>query len=150
MAMQKVLIQYDNKEIPAFFLAHFHRMQVEILPVKGLFGRIKSRLASVDRHDCLVFIPWKHREKELALISMSDIIGFDRIVDEDVISVKQYISSTTDDPYGECEILDFVGYKFIYECKNFIADLIDGSQKPYEIFYQLYPELLQEEFDEEQ
>ena len=148
--MQNILINYDNQEIPAVFLARFHMMDGEFVSAKGLFGRIKNRIVYVDRHYCLAFIPWKHREKELVRIPLSDVTGLEKIIDEDFVSVETYVSSTTDAPWGECEIRDFFGYKFIYEDKNFIADLIDGSKRPYEILYRLHPELLQEEYDEEQ
>ena len=147
--IKKILIKYNNREVPAILLAHFNMVDNEF---KGLFGRIKDIFVSVNRQYCLVFIPWKHKVKELALISMSDVITIDKLIGNDIVSVEKYISPfTEEDPYyAECKISNFIGYKFIYEYKNYIADIRNQCfKKPLELLYQHHPELLKEEFDEE-
>lgn len=151
--MQKILIRYNDKEVPAFFLARFNMTDKEAVSQKGLFGRVKHVLTDTERTYCLVFIPWKHSEKELALISIQNVITSDIQIDEAMASVEKYISPFTEENpyYAEYKISDFVGYKFIYEYKNFIADIRNQCPtKPYEILYHLHPELLNEDFDEEQ
>ena len=150
--MKKIFIKYNNREVPAFLLARFDMIDNEIVSVKGLFGKIKDVFAPVNHQYCLVFIPWKHREKELLLLSMRDIITIDKLIGNDIVSIEKYISPfTEEDPYyAEYKISNFVGYKFIYEYKNYIADIRNQCfTKPLEILYQHHPELLQEEFDEE-
>ena len=151
--MQKILIKYNDKETSAFFLARFDMVDKEVVSQKGLFGKIKNVLVDTKSPYYLMFIPWKHREKELALIPVRDVIIVDKRVDEDMVSVKKYISPFTEELpyYTEYEISDFVGYKFICDYKNFIADIRNQCfNKPLEILYQHYPQLLHEEFDEEQ
>ena len=151
--MRRILIQYNNKEVPAFLLARFHMVENELVSVKGLFGRRKDIFTPLERQYCLVFIPWKHQVKELVLVSMRDIITMDRLDGNDVVSIEKYRSPFTEEApyYVEYKITDFVGYKFVYDYKNFIADVRNQCfAKPLELLYQRYPELLQEEFDEEQ
>ncbi len=150
--MTKILIKYNNREVPAILLARFDMVDNEFVSVKGLFGRIKDIFTPIQRQYCLVFIPWKHKVKELALISMSDVITIDKLIGNDIVSVEKYISPfTEEDPYyAECKISNFIGYKFVYEYRNYIADVRNQCfTKPLEFLYQHYPELLQEEFDEE-
>ncbi|MBQ7337927.1 MAG: hypothetical protein IJW40_05665 [Clostridia bacterium] len=150
--MRKILIKYYNQELPAILLARFDMVDNEFVSVKGLFGKIKDIFTPMNRQYCLVFIPWKHREKELVLLPMSDIITIDKLIGNDIVSIEKYISPfTEEDPYyAEYKISNFVGYKFIYEYKNYIADIRNQCfRKPLEILYQHHPELLQEEFDEE-
>ena len=150
--MITISIKCNNREIPAILLARFNMMDNEFISVKGVFGRIKNLLAPMENQYCLVFIPWKHHIKELSLIHIQDVITIDKLVGDDIVSIEKYISPfTEEDPYyAECEISNFVGYKFVYEYKNYIADIRNQCfTKPLEILYQHHPELLHEEFDEE-
>lgn len=151
--MRKILIKYNNREVPAILLARFDMVDKEFVSVKGLFGKIKDIFTPIQRQYCLVFIPWKHKEKELALISIYDVITIDKLVGNDIVSIEKYISPFTEENpyYAEYKISNFVGHRFVYDYKNFIADIRNQCfEKPLEILYQHYPELLQEEFDEEQ
>ena len=150
--MRKILIKINNREIPAILLARFDMVDNEFVSVKGLFGKTKDVFTPMNHQYCLVFIPWKHREKELLLVSIKDVITIDKLIGNDIVSIEKYISPfTEEDPYyAECKISNFVGYKFIYEYKNYIANIRNQCfKKPLEILYQHHPELLQEEFDEE-
>lgn len=147
-----ILVKYNNREIPAFLLAIFNIIDDEFTSVKGFLGRIKYVSKPVDRQYCLVFIPWKHQEKELALIPMSDIITIGKLAGNDIVSVEKYISPFTEEYpyYSECKISNFVGYNFVYDYKNFISDVINQCfTKPLTILYQQHPEFLYEEFDED-
>lgn len=151
--MRRILIKYNNREIIAVLLARFNMIDNELISIKGLFGRIKDILTPTERQYCLVFIPWKHQTKELALISMRDVVTLDKLIGDDIVSAEKYISPFTEEEpyYMEYKISDFVGYKFIYDYRNFIGDIRNQCfTKPLEILYQRHPELLQEEFDEEQ
>ena len=147
--MKKIPIKYNNREVPAILFACFDMVDNEF---KGLFCRIKDIVVPKKHQYCLVFIPWKHREKELLLVSIKDVITIDKLIGNDIVSIEKYISPFTyEEPYHmECKISNFVGYKFIYEYKNYIADIRNQYyEKPLEILYQNHPELLKEEFDEE-
>ena len=150
--MVTILIQYGNREIPAFLLARFNMVDNEFVSVRGFLGRIKDILTPLDRQYCLVFIPWKHKAKELSIVSVQDVITIDKLVGDDIVSVEKYVSPfTEEDPYyAEFKISNFVGYKFVYEYKNFIANIRNQCfTTALEILYQNHPELLHEEFDEE-
>ena len=150
--MVTILIQYGNREIPAILLARFNMVDNEFVSVRGFLGRIKDILTPLDRQYCLVFIPWKHKAKELSIVSVQDVIAIDRLIGDDIVSVEKYISPfTEEDPYyAEYKISNFVGYQFIYEYKNYIADIRNQCfKKPLELLYQHHPELLQEAIDEE-
>ncbi len=150
--MTKILIEYNNREVPAILLARFDMIDNEFVSIKGLFGRVKDVFVPMKHQYCLVFIPWKHREKELAIISIEKAITLDKLNGDDVVSIDKYISPfTEEDPYyAEYKISNFAGYKFIYEYKNYIADIRNQCfMKPLEFLYQHHPELLKEEFDEE-
>lgn len=147
--MITISVKYNNREIHAILLAHFHMIDNEFVSV---FGRIKDFFAPKRRQYCLLFLPWKHQIKELALVSMKDVITIDKLIGDDIVSVDAYVSPfTEEDPYyREYQISNFVGYKFIYEYKNCIADIRNRCfTKPLELLYQHHPELLQEAFDEE-
>ena len=150
--MNKITVYYKNKKVLAFLLARFNMLDDEIRHVKGLFGRNKQITFRVNRQYCLVFIPWKRQEKELAFIPIEQVITLDALVGDDVVEVEKYVSPFTEEApyYAQLEISNFVGYNFIYDYKNFIADIKNQCPtKPLNILYERHPELLQEEFDEE-
>lgn len=143
--MNEIFIKYNDKEVNAVLLAQFDMVDNEMISVKGLLGRIKHIFSPVKRQYCLVYIPWKHQEKELALVCLNDVITFDKLIGDDVISIESYISDfTKEEPYyTEYKISDFVGYKFIYDYRSFVADVKNQCfTKPLEILYQHYPQLL--------
>ena len=150
--MKRILVKYNNQEASAILLARFDMVDNEFVSVKGLFGRIKDVFVPMNRQYCLVFIPWRYREKEIVLLPMGDVITIDKLIGNDIVSIEKYISPfTEEDPYyAEYKISNFVGYNFIYEYKNCIADIRNQCfKKPLELLYQHHPELLKEEFDEE-
>ena len=145
--MKKVLIQYNNQEVEAILLAHFKMADNELAEKKGLFGLLKRSVTPIERKYCVVFLPWKHAEKELALVPASDVKSAVEITGDDVVNVSEYISRFSQESpyYTEYKVSDFVGYKFIFDNKNFIADIKNQcTAKPIEVLYQNYPELLQE------
>ena len=157
--MKKILIlydgrevsAYDGREVPAFLLARFDMVENEFVCVRGLFGRKKEVLSPIKRQYCLVFIPWKHREKELALIATDDAVTMEKIEGEGVVFAESFVSPFTKEApyYAEYKISSFVGYDFIYEYKSFIGDVRNQcGEKPLELLYRYAPELLCEEFDE--
>ena len=102
----------------------------------------------------LVFIPWKHQEKELEIIPVDDILCDFNNYRNDWISVKEFISNFAgyDAFYkSQVKVEDFYGDKIIVDNNSFIASFIEG--KCYyclDVLYKNMPSLLEEEFDEEQ
>ena len=150
--MEKIIIKYENREVPAIMLARFDMINDEFISLKGFFGKIKKVFVPMKHQYCLVFIPWKHREKEIAIIHVEKAITLAKLSGVDIVSVDNYVSPFTEESpyYEEYQISNFVGYQFIYHYKNYIADVRNQCfEKPLEILYKHHPELLLEEFNDE-
>ncbi len=102
----------------------------------------------------LVFIPWKHREKELDIIPVDDILCDFNNYRDDWFSVKEFISNFAgyDALYkSQVKVEDFYGDKIIVDNNSFIASFIEEeSHYCLNILYKYRPFLLNLEFDEEQ
>lgn len=144
---------YPNQKISGILLASFNMNKNDIVTTNGMFGRKKNVIIETNRKYCLVFIPWKHRAKQIDIIEMDQVISLDELEGEDIICVEKFISRFEfDDPYfNKYVISNFVGYKFIYDNKNIIGNILHVYfDEALTELYDNYPELLQEEFDEEQ
>ena len=96
----------------------------------------------------LVFIPWKHREKETAELLDGQIVDDDGLLPEDFVRRETFFSQAPDG--YPVEIRDFAGYPFLLTdntvlCHQVLMDLWDVL----DVLYANLPELLDEEFDEE-
>ena len=43
--MEKIIIKYENREVPAIMLARFDMINDEFISLKGFFGKIKKVLS---------------------------------------------------------------------------------------------------------
>lgn len=146
--MKKILIRYKGLETEAVLLARFTIVDNELTEKKGLFGRLKRCVTPIERQCCLVFLPWKHDEKELAIIPASDVKSHADPKGDDTVSVCEYVSPFTEEApyYTEYTVRDFVGYKFVCDDKSLIANVKNQcTAKPLATLYKNYPELLSEE-----
>lgn len=148
---------YNNVIIECLPLACFMWDDLEIIEKKHKFlwytwcshkTKKKKKLCS------LVFIPWKHREKELDIIPVDDILCDFNNYRDDWISVKEFISNFAgyDALYkSQVKVEDFYGDKIIFDNNSFIASFIEGeSHYCFNILYKYRPFLLNLDFDEEQ
>ena len=148
---------YNNAIIECHPLACFMWDDLEIIEKKHKFlwyawcshkTKKKKKLCS------LVFIPWKHREKELDIIPVDDILCDFNNYRDDWISVKEFISNFAgyDALYkSQVKVEDFYGDKIIVDNNSFIASFIEGeSHYCFNILYKYRPFLLNLDFDEEQ
>ena len=105
----------------------------------------------------LVYIPWKHCQKQIELIDESDIISAGAEFPSNWINVSQYISTYI---YAEecpscredVEITNFCGYDFIYNYNSFVATMIVDRFATTDLYEELYkhmPELISEELVDE-
>ncbi len=150
--MNKITFYYKNEKTEGFLLARFNTFKDETLRVKSLFRKNKEITLPIARHYCLIFIPWKRQEKQLALIPIEKVLTLQELVGENVVRVEKYVSPFTEEApyYAQLEISNFIGYHFVYDYKNFISDVRNECPtKALNILYKHHPELLQEEFDEE-
>lgn len=149
--MNKITINYCGESISAYPLARFFMTDEEVPSVRGLFGSTKTTVKTVRRERYLVFIPWRHREKELAIIPRGDVDVEIKNTCGNIISVESFVSPfKAEEPYyAEYEITDFSGYRFIYDYRSFIADVRNRcSEEPLEILYANLPMLSEGETDD--
>lgn len=75
----------------------------------------------------VIFIPWKHREKEIVVVDETDMIHPETIqLDETWIAIDKFISKYFDGQiyHASLEVRNFVGYNFMYENNSFIINLL--------------------------
>ncbi len=94
----------------------------------------------------VVFIPWKHKLKELREIDEKFIVNPQSFyADKTWIKIEKFISKTYDgDIYpSSFEINDFIGYKFMYDNNSFIANLcLHNFADCLTVLYKNMPEVL--------
>ena len=149
--MKRIKIRYDETIINAIPLAKFKikleklvATQHSRLLVKWFPSRYEVKYEIKPKW--LVFIPWKHSAKELAIIDDSDVLSQDFSVPTQWIGIDEFISPyIEEDPYyDEYEITDFSGYPFVAENKNFIANVMQyDSTSVLEYLFKHFPELLE-------
>ena len=147
--LKKIKIRCNGQTVDAFLLGVYTR---EFYYFKKTFSFLKRNRKTIteERKTYLVFIPWKHRMKELNEIGESDVVSSDELFPSEWISVPEYVSAGTGD-YKPCmPIKDFIGYPFICQNNFFICDTIcRENDTPLDILYSELPELLDAEFDED-
>ena len=151
--MDKIKIQIDFGQktsiVEAVLLAKFIREYTSYISTKRLLFR---RLKEVKKSELcyLVFIPWKHREKELLVIKESEIVSDNFTQPTEWVNIDSFTSSTKEEYHDYFEIKDFWGYDFIYENRFFLAHVMESiTWEPLEVLYKNMPELLSEEIDDE-
>jgi hypothetical protein len=102
----------------------------------------------------LIFIPWRHQEKELIEVDEKYIINPETIqMDEIWINVDKFTSerseSVENHTWNESlEVNKFIGYKFIYENNDFLINVcLHDWWEPLTIIYQNIPQLLNMDLD---
>ncbi len=143
-------LYHDNsRAIKCVMIARFY-MKLNHHMTKKVFFKKKTRSTDLKKY-VLIFIPWKHKMKDLKLVPADSvwIIGRE---DERFIEVEQFCSHfNLELPYAtEYDVESFHGFDFAYEDNSFIANVYNElTAKPLEILYKELPELAELEFDEE-
>ncbi len=99
----------------------------------------------------LIFIPWKHKEKELVRVEYDDLLeSIDGFV-KDWVRIDSYVSiSDEDDYHDEVIIKNFYGLHFIYNYTNFLCDFkLQNVDTCLKILYKEQHDLMNLQFDEE-
>ena len=141
--MKEIRLDYSNETVNAFLLARFDIVKGNEKR-KSIFSFLLKHDSFVRRHFCLVFIPWKYKEKEIVLLE-TDNFSFGDSLPEGVLQVEKFTSPFEKETpyYSELNIENFVGYEFILENKTFISDVNEGyCSSPLEIFYENFPQLV--------
>ena len=154
-----VIIQfhYNERIISGILLGKYHRPHDEVYPVNK---RFLWKTKTVYKHKTLntplylIFIPWRHQEKELIEVDEKYIINPETIqMDEIWINVDKFTSerseSVENHTWNESlEVNKFIGYKFIYENNDFLINVcLHDWWEPLTIIYQNIPQLLNMDLD---
>ena len=143
---------YDNGTIvKGILLGKYQRPHDEVYPYEKKFLWVTKRIY---KHRTLnsplyaIFIPWKHREKEIVEIDEKYIINHESLsLDEDFIEINHFISKPVDAynvSHLEMEVNNFVGYPFMYEHNSFMINLaLQDNWDNLTTLYENIPEVLE-------
>ena len=141
--MKEIQLNFLNEKVNAILLATFDMVKDDE-KVKTQFSFFKKRHFNSRRTFCCVFIPWKDREKEIALVETNEH-SFGVSLPKGVLQIEKFTSPFEKETpyYSELKIENFVGYEFIVENKTFISDVNEGyCSSPLEIFYENFPQFV--------
>lgn len=149
----RIKCRYEERVVDAILLCiykrDYYRFKKSMWDIL-LFRKTKSKIATKTEETYLVFIPWKHREKQLCEIAPSNALPFEKSFPTDWIFIPEFVSNGTEEFYPSVTVKNFSGYRFICENNSFICDQACGEYEAnLEILYSEFPELLDEEFDED-
>ena len=154
-----VIIQfhYNERIISGILLGKYQRPHDEVYSVKKRFlwkTKIIYKHKTLNTPLYLIFIPWRHQEKELIEVDEKYIIKPETIqMDETWINVDKFTSerseSVENHTWNESlEVNKFIGYKFIYENNDFLINVcLHDWWEPLTIIYQNIPQLLNMDLD---
>jgi len=148
----KIKAIYSNMTIDCVLLAKF---DIEVNSLKSkqkrfLFSKRNKNVACKDyKSVCLVFVPWKHKSKELAFINKDLVLGDCNFLDKtNIIKIAEFNSECVEyyfegKPIGSIvPVKNFEGYDFIYQNNSFIADLYAREEeKCYNLLYEKLPDV---------
>ena len=154
-----VIIQfhYNERIISGILLGKYQRPHDEVYSVKKRFlwkTKIIYKHKTLNTPLYLIFIPWRHQEKELIEVDEKYIINPETIqMDETWINVDKFTSERTESVENHTwneslEVNKFIGYKFIYENNDFLINVcLHDLWEPITIIYQNIPQLLNMDLD---
>ena len=154
-----VIIQfhYNERIISGILLGKYQRPHNEVYSVnKRFLWKTKTiyKQKTLNTPLYLIFIPWRHQEKELIEVDEKYIINPETIqMDETWINVDKFTSERTESVENHTwneslEVNKFIGYKFIYENNDFLINVcLHDWWKPLTIIYQNIPQLLNMDLD---
>lgn len=146
--MVTIKFNYQGEILNGVFLAKYERLHNEIYTIeKKFFKRLKKieKIRKISTPLYLIFIPYRHKEKEIVEIDEKHIINLDSLkLDDNYFKAKSFVSKTNFDYYNnEISISNFIGYKFIYDYNSFIANItLQETYNSLDVLYKNMPELL--------
>ena len=155
--MVTIKLYYNNRIVSGILLGKYQRPHDEVYSATKRFfwkTRIVYKHKILNTPLYLLFIPWRHQEKELVEIDEKYIINPEVIqMDETWISIDKFTSVKNemlgDHRWSETlEVNNFIGYNFIYENNDFMINVcLHEWWKPLTIIYQNLPQLLNMDLD---
>jgi len=155
-----IKFHYEERIISGILLGKYRRPHDEIYSVKKKFlwkTKVTYKQKTLDTPLYVIFVPWRHKEKELIEVDEKYIIHPETIqFDETWMNVDAFTSERTEmfgnNSWSESiEVNDFVGYKFMYDNNSFMINLcLHERWEPLTILYQNMPQLLNMDLDNEE
>lgn len=146
--MVTIKFNYQGEILNGVFLAKYERLHKEIYTIeRKFFKKVKKieKKREISTTLYLIFIPYRHKEKEIVEIDEKYIIDLNSLeFDDNYFKVENFVSKTSFDYYNnEVNINNFIGYKFIYDYNSFIANIIlQETYNSLEVLYKNMPEFL--------
>ena len=155
--MVTIKFHYNERIISGILLGKYQRPHDEVYSVKKRFlwkTKIIYKHKTLNTPLYLIFIPWRHQEKELIEVDEKYIINPETIqMDEIWINVDKFTSERTESVENHTwneslEVNKFIGYKFIYENNDFLINVcLSDWWEPLTIIYQNIPQLVNMDLD---
>lgn len=139
----------DGRMIKGILLGKYQRPHVEVYSYeKNFLWQTKTiyKRKTLNTPLYVIFIPWKHREKELVEVDEKYIVNPESVQrDEAWIKKDKFVSKTYDGDiyHAGMKVNDFTGYKFMYDNNSFMINLcLHETRDNLTILYKNMPELL--------
>ena len=155
--MVTIKFHYNERIISGILLGKYQRPHDEVYSVKKRFlwkTKIIYKHKTLNTPLYMIFIPWRHQEKELIEVDEKYIINPEAVpIDETWIHVDKFTSERTESVENHTwneslEVNKFIGYKFIYENNDFLINVcLHDWWEPLTIIYQNIPQLLNMDLD---
>ena len=154
-----VIIQfhYNERIISGILLGKYQRPHDEVYSVKKRFlwkTKMIYKHKTLNTPLYLIFIPWRHQEKELIEVDEKYIINPETIQMDEIWTNVDKFTSERSESYDNhswsesVEVNNFIGYKFIYENNDFLINVcLHDWWEPLTIIYQNIPQLLNMDLD---
>ena len=155
--MVVIKFHYNERIISGILLGKYQRPHDEVYSVKKKFlwkTKIIYKHKTLNTPLYLIFIPWRHQEKELIEVDEKYIINPEAVlIDETWIHVDKFTSERTESVENHTwneslEVNKFIGYKFIYENNDFLINVcLHDWWECLTIIYENLPQLLTMDMD---
>lgn len=158
--MVTIQFLYNNRVINGVLLAKYQRPHDEVYTVKQKFlwkTKLTYQHRTLNTPLYVIFIPWRHQEKELIEVDEKYIINPENIqIDKTWINIDKFTSERTESfdnrSWKESiEVNNFLGYKFMYDNNSFMINLcLHEWREVLTTLYQTMPQLLDIDLDNEE
>lgn len=158
--MVAIQFLYNNRVINGVLLAKYQRPHDEVYTVKQKFlwkTKLTYQHRTLNTPLYVIFIPWRHQEKELIEVDEKYIINPENIqIDKTWINIDKFTSERTESfdnrSWKESiEVNNFLGYKFMYDNNSFMINLcLHEWREVLTTLYQTMPQLLDIDLDNEE
>lgn len=158
--MVTIQFLYNNRVINGVLLAKYQRPHDEVYTVKQKFlwkTKITYEHRTLNTPLYVIFIPWRHQEKELIEVDEKYIINPENIqIDKTWINIDKFTSERTESfdnrSWKESiEVNNFLGYKFMYDNNSFMINLcLHEWREVLTTLYQNMPQLLDIDLENEE